>query len=196
MVKQDAMNVFLGCFVPNEVNIPLWDLESDYHLHNKALRPPEPHLNKVLFEEIISDNKVLLNPLVTQINECAIKRILSYFIDQSAIESRQHEKIPLVFTAPLPNASNSETALVNKLLESRDIISFLQRIHFPSIDLAAILRRYYIRSIATAERSTASGKVLTGAASSSTSSNTGSNVSLVALEAVEPPQSSKWGKFR
>jgi hypothetical protein len=52
MVKQDAMNVFLGFYVPNEKITPLWDLESDYFLHNKALRPPMPLENKILFNEL------------------------------------------------------------------------------------------------------------------------------------------------
>ena len=37
-VKQDAMNVFLGCFVPCDSRTPLWDLENDYYLHNKSFR--------------------------------------------------------------------------------------------------------------------------------------------------------------
>jgi hypothetical protein len=52
MVKQDAMNVFLGFYVPNEKITPLWDLETDYFLHNKALRPSMPLENKILFNEL------------------------------------------------------------------------------------------------------------------------------------------------
>ena len=33
-LKQDAINVFLGTFTPSEEDIPLWDLDSDYYLHN------------------------------------------------------------------------------------------------------------------------------------------------------------------
>ena len=51
MVKQDAMNVFLGFYVPNEMIQPLWDLDSDYFLHNKTLRPPVPSVNKILYRE-------------------------------------------------------------------------------------------------------------------------------------------------
>ncbi|GLD92775.1 hypothetical protein PINS_up001354 [Pythium insidiosum] len=34
MAKQDAINVFLGHYVPREGEPPLWELESDYYLHN------------------------------------------------------------------------------------------------------------------------------------------------------------------
>ena len=37
-VKQDAINLFLGHFVPIQSKTSLWELESDYHLHNKNLR--------------------------------------------------------------------------------------------------------------------------------------------------------------
>ena len=43
-LKQDAMNVFLGCYEPTGQATPLWDLDTDYHLHNRTLSPPEPYL--------------------------------------------------------------------------------------------------------------------------------------------------------
>ena len=33
-MKQDAMNLFLGYFVPAQSNVPMWELENDYYLHN------------------------------------------------------------------------------------------------------------------------------------------------------------------
>ena len=33
-VKQDAMNLFLGCFIPSTTEPTLWDTDSDYYLHN------------------------------------------------------------------------------------------------------------------------------------------------------------------
>ena len=51
MVKQDAMNVFLGFYVPNEISVPLWDLDSDYYLHNRISKPPTPYMNRILYEE-------------------------------------------------------------------------------------------------------------------------------------------------
>jgi len=33
-LKQDAMNIFLGHYIPRRHPVPLWDLENDYYLHN------------------------------------------------------------------------------------------------------------------------------------------------------------------
>ena len=51
MVKQDAMNVFLGFYIPSETSMHLWDLDSDYYLHNRYLRPPTPYINRILYEQ-------------------------------------------------------------------------------------------------------------------------------------------------
>lgn len=32
--KQDAINLFLGYYVPNNADKPLWELDTDYYLHN------------------------------------------------------------------------------------------------------------------------------------------------------------------
>ena len=45
------MNVFLGFYIPQEMTVPLWDLDSDYYLHNRSYRPPTPHINRILFDE-------------------------------------------------------------------------------------------------------------------------------------------------
>jgi len=33
-LKQDAMNLFLGYYLPSQNNTPLWELDNDYYLHN------------------------------------------------------------------------------------------------------------------------------------------------------------------
>ena len=33
-LRQDAMNLFLGYHIPFRHTVHLWDMESDYHLHN------------------------------------------------------------------------------------------------------------------------------------------------------------------
>lgn len=38
MVKQDAINLFLGHFQPEIDQLPLWELDSDYYLHNFAVK--------------------------------------------------------------------------------------------------------------------------------------------------------------
>jgi len=60
-VKQDAINIFLGCYEPSSHPIPLWDLETDYDLHNKSLHPPDPYINQILFNEMIVEIKRLLD---------------------------------------------------------------------------------------------------------------------------------------
>ena len=49
-VKQDAMNLFLGYFQPSQHNYALWDLESDFFLHNKLLYPARPEINSILYD--------------------------------------------------------------------------------------------------------------------------------------------------
>jgi len=48
-VKQDAMNLFLGYFQPSVHEYALWDLETDYFLHNRLLHPPRPDTDLILF---------------------------------------------------------------------------------------------------------------------------------------------------
>lgn len=37
-LKQDAMNLFLGYYIPYEMHVPLWEIESDYYLHNHHVK--------------------------------------------------------------------------------------------------------------------------------------------------------------
>jgi hypothetical protein len=37
-LKQDAMNLFLGYYLPYRHSVPLWELETDYYLHNFHVR--------------------------------------------------------------------------------------------------------------------------------------------------------------
>lgn len=37
-LKQDAMNLFLGYYLPYRHTIPLWEMETDYYLHNLHVR--------------------------------------------------------------------------------------------------------------------------------------------------------------
>ncbi|OQS06344.1 hypothetical protein THRCLA_01619 [Thraustotheca clavata] len=40
MAKQDSINLFLGNFIPDLKQPPLWELESDYYLHNCCVERP------------------------------------------------------------------------------------------------------------------------------------------------------------
>jgi len=37
-LKQDAMNLFLGYYVPSRHSVPLWDMQDDFYLHNVHVR--------------------------------------------------------------------------------------------------------------------------------------------------------------
>lgn len=45
--KQDAINIFLGHFVPKDGEPPLWELDSDYYLHNFEVRNGKFAVEKV-----------------------------------------------------------------------------------------------------------------------------------------------------
>ena len=49
-LKQDAINVYLGIYIPIYNSIPLWEYESDYFLHNKGFRPPISSVIQLLFD--------------------------------------------------------------------------------------------------------------------------------------------------
>jgi hypothetical protein len=36
-LKQDAMNLFLGYYIPYRHTVPLWEMETDYYLHNRHI---------------------------------------------------------------------------------------------------------------------------------------------------------------
>ena len=46
-VKQDAMNLFLGYYIPNHKETPLWELDSDFYLHNRLLSTPQHQVDKI-----------------------------------------------------------------------------------------------------------------------------------------------------
>ncbi|GAB5587403.1 phosphatidylinositol-3 [Umbelopsis nana] len=55
--KQDAINLFLGNYVPEEGKPPLWELSSDYHLHNEdpRMRTKRRHYRKWWSENLFQD---------------------------------------------------------------------------------------------------------------------------------------------
>ena len=49
-LKQDAINVYLGIYIPIYNSIPLWEYESDYFLHNNGFRPPISNVIQLLYD--------------------------------------------------------------------------------------------------------------------------------------------------
>jgi hypothetical protein len=80
-VKQDAINLFLGHFVPTQSRVSLWELESDYHLHNKQLRPKVPYSDEVL---------------LSQVGSRFAKCLLDRDEDEDAPGARKKEEIKLI----------------------------------------------------------------------------------------------------
>lgn len=53
--KQDAMNLFLGLYTPRAGNLPLWELPTDYFLHNDPFnrKLPKSYINWVTPEHLL-----------------------------------------------------------------------------------------------------------------------------------------------
>lgn len=46
-LKQDAMNLLLGYYIPYRHSVPLWEMETDYYLHNMHIRDGRSSLNSM-----------------------------------------------------------------------------------------------------------------------------------------------------
>lgn len=57
--------------------MPLWDLESDYNLHNNSLHPPSNQLYQLLYDEILKDSKLLRESKMKNRLETTIKRAIT-----------------------------------------------------------------------------------------------------------------------
>ncbi|KAJ1458990.1 SacI homology domain-containing protein [Pelagophyceae sp. CCMP2097] len=55
-LKQDAINVFLGNYVPSDRATPLWELDSDYYLHNVHVQTGTPLSMKPRIEAWLDDD--------------------------------------------------------------------------------------------------------------------------------------------
>lgn len=165
MVKQDAMNVFLGCFQPTESSIPLWDLESDWDLHNQLLRPPPPKINQVLFHHIPMDRSMLCDAVVKQLIEGSIKKVLMDSVTHHSLSSEQSlERIRSTSLIPIDSIPIEIKKKFTQLEKtSADIGNFLAFYDVPTVDIQLLLTRYFIRK---------RKEVVTQTSTTSTDSNT------------------------
>lgn len=145
MVKQDAMNVFLGCFQPTESDTPLWDLESDYNLHNHSLCPPPAEVNKVIFGNIYLDSHALAVPAVRQLIESAVKKTLTDEAAESA------SLVPVHSKKKLKKILQSEDLTI-KTDKIDDVVRYLKGLDIPNIDRAKLLKSYFVRNMGALQR--------------------------------------------
>lgn len=142
MVKQDAMNLFLGCFVPNESSIPLWDLESDYYLHNLDLHPKAPDVYHVLYREIIHDSESIRDVTFKSRIESAVKKSISDFA-----RMKDSDNQTLGRTA-------SGDSLGGEKISSNNISSNSDSSNVDSgklglkIEAGKLMKRYYLKNLA------------------------------------------------
>lgn len=135
-VKQDAMNVFLGCYVPSEESVPLWDLESDFNLHNKSLRPPEPEVCKVLFESILNDNCILRSVKARKMIESSIKSVLLREKDRALLLDTQSSDL---------NDDSLPLSTEDFRLSNDELVSYVNSLPVPKIALQTVKKRYFIQ---------------------------------------------------
>lgn len=128
MVKQDAMNLFLGCFIPNESSVPLWDLESDYYLHNLELHPRAPKVYRVLYDDIVKDSDVIHHNQLKAKLESAIKKAFNEF--QKIMEQADQSS---------NNKEDGDHGTVSISDSSKQAMK---------VDAAKVMIRYYIRNLA------------------------------------------------
>jgi hypothetical protein len=150
MVKQDAMNLFLGCFIPSESTIPLWDLESDYSMHNLSLHPPHSSIYKVLYEEIVQDSRKLKDPNV--------KSVIEQYIKKAIVDARSAYGISPSLKAIGPvsdNASVGSESVGESTENELVLLSSLPKT-IPE-ELENLARKYYIKLTADSSSSANSG---------------------------------------
>ena len=114
------MNVFLGCFVPSQSAIPLWDLESDYPLHNHALRPPAPSLDQVLFAYLPRYSAALRLQRLKLLMEGAVKRALLLASTGSGASGSGHSGYEMDGAGGVPLLPSGEELLQSLTVQTAD----------------------------------------------------------------------------
>lgn len=140
------MNVFLGCYVPKEKETPLWDLEGDNELHNKLLHPPEPLVNKVLFNEVVRDIKKINGPGISAQLETSIKEALkkSMFSETGVLiekgEQENGDQSSRTFESTI-------SAVRGNMFSPADLLRFIRTKKLPPHELENIDKKYFIRNL-------------------------------------------------
>lgn len=94
--KQDAINLFLGNFVTKDGQPMLWELSSDYHLHNQHPLKKALRREWVSLPSTVEYSRVILNifPLPS------LPLSYRYWFEQEALNKKAHEVDPHLFQIP------------------------------------------------------------------------------------------------
>lgn len=120
--------------MPGEAAIPLWDLESDWELHNLLLRPPSPRVNRVLFHAMQVDSLVLNDSYVRHLVETSVKKALM------TAEDLRVALIPLDSVPP-----EISRKMFDGKVDLRNHLSDYSSI--PTVNANTLLTRYFIRKM-------------------------------------------------
>lgn len=120
--------------MPGEAAIPLWDLESDWELHNLLLRPPTPRVNRVLFHAMQVDSLVLNDSYVRHLVETSVKKALM------TAEDLRVALIPLDSVPP-----EISRKMFDGKVDLRNHLSDYNSI--PTVNASTLLTRYFIRKM-------------------------------------------------
>ncbi|KAJ7186236.1 hypothetical protein O6H91_Y537100 [Diphasiastrum complanatum] len=108
--KQDAINLFLGHFQPQEGKPALWELDSDYYLHVGGYRDESPIMGKTLSPQ----NSFSSASLSTENKNTRLPRIPSYQDDFQCIKLTSFDKLIQVTCGTLKNVrTHTESDIKN-----------------------------------------------------------------------------------
>lgn len=137
--------MFLGCFQPNDSSTHLWDLDSDYNLHNHSLSPPPPLVNKVLFSNLYLDSYALSLPVVRQLIESSIKKALTDETQESV------SLVPVNSKKKLKKILQSDDLTI-RTEKIEDVVAYLKALDIPDVDRVHLLKNYFLRNMGSVQQ--------------------------------------------
>lgn len=145
MVKQDAMNIFLGCFIPSESSIPLWDLESDYYLHNLTLHPPHPLVYDVLYWKVGDMMRKLEDGSPIRLRmDGMVKKMMQWMVSKAAAKVAKR----VTDLEDGGKESMQEDRGMGKEQQAQDEVLEVEGIVLTAAQCEKLLKRYYMRFLA------------------------------------------------
>lgn len=124
--KQDAINLFLGYFIPSQSDCELWDLQSDFSLHNLPPGAREPIDSYIKWW---NQDHILNNQLARKLNaQLTFQNIdLSHNQLQEYYNPRSYTSLDKLFAFRImstSNGANSFTPRINPSAPSKSLIIY------------------------------------------------------------------------